>query len=277
MQIRNSQKSGVSAIELLCTITIILILAGLLLTKALLAGALGSYERAETLLEEALAADPAVIDDSHNAALAEMTRAVVASALRSSEQALPVALRAARAMHKAHTPVGEAYMWLTAGTVALQADPANASTYLEQALDLARRLGNDGLQGHALAVLGFSTRREGNTDGARDLFLEGAQLSRLSRQRSSMLQAIEGLAAAAFDAGQPTIAARGLGCSHAVRSSIARPAWAAYQPLLDVLAEQIRSTIGDEAYEAAHEEGATWDAAAGLDHLLAAFSRVAVS
>jgi hypothetical protein len=168
-------------------------------------------------------------------------------------------------------------MWLTAGTVALQADPANASTYLERALDLARRLGNEGLQGHALAVLGFSTRREGNADHARDLFLEGAQLSRRSGQRSSMLQAIEGLAAAAFDSSQPTIAARGLGCSRAVRSSIARPAWAAYQPLLDVLTEQIRSIIGDEAYESAREDGATWDAAEGLDRMLAAFSTVVVS
>jgi predicted ATPase len=248
------------------------LLARLLLTKALLAGTLGSYQRAEALLQEAIAADASVLDDSHNAAIAEMTNAVIASAVRSPQQALPIALQAARAMNAAHTPVGEAYMWLTAGTVALQADPANASTYLERALDLARSLGNEGLHGHALAMLGFSSRHEGNNDRARRLFLEGAQLSRRSSQRSSMLLAIEGLAAAAFDSGQPTVAAKGLGCAAAVRSTIARPAWASYQPVLDVLAEQIRTAIGDRDYELAREHGATWDAPEGLDQLLASLS-----
>jgi tetratricopeptide (TPR) repeat protein len=118
------------------------LLARLLLTKAMLTSTLGSYQLAEGLLQEAIATDRSVLEDSHNAAIAEMTNAVIASAVRNPQQALPVALEAARAMNAAYTPVGEAYMWLTAGTVALQADPSNASTYLERALELARRLGN---------------------------------------------------------------------------------------------------------------------------------------
>jgi tetratricopeptide (TPR) repeat protein len=223
-----------------------------------LAGALGRYEEADALIDAARAASPA-LPDTFDVAIAAMAEAVVWSALHPHDEALDLAIRAAHAMAAIDSDVGEAYMWQTAGTLALTFDPENAHTYLTDALQLADLMENDGLRGQGRTLLGYCARRIGRADEALELFISAAEASQRSGQRSSMAYALDGLAAAALDLGQPEAAARALASSEAVRSSIDRTPWAAFHPLLDEVAEATRAQLGDAAYAAARDEGARSD------------------
>jgi hypothetical protein len=88
-----------------------------------------------------------------------------------------------------------------------------------------------------------------------------------------MAYSIEGLAAAALDAGQPALAARSLAASTAVRSRAERPAWAAYYPVIEELAGEIRAALGATAYDVARAEGESWDISEALSSTLTALGR----
>ena len=233
--------------------------ARLLRCRAVMAGALGHYTSAENLLGEADHVSPVNPADLMDVALDAMGRAVVASARHSPAEALPAALHAAEAMATAGSDVGEAYMWQTAGTIALSVDPGSADGYLSRGLDVAEAMDNDGLRAQALTLLGYSARRNGRAREARDLFLRAAEAGGRSGQRSSMAYALDGLAAAALDLGDPIVAARALASSECARSSLDRTSWAAFSPLLEEVAAGSRDAAGAEAYEAARQDGARCD------------------
>jgi hypothetical protein len=226
----------------------------LLMLRAVLAGALGQYDEAARLIAASRAA--AAPADDFDDAIAAMASAVVGSATQEPGAALALAQRAAEAMAKISSDVGEAYMLQTAGTVALACDPDCADDHLNAALDLANSMAHDGLRAQALTLLGFSARRAGDAARARSLYVEAARAASVSGQRSGMAYALDGLAAAALDADKPYIAVRALGSSAAVRSSIDRTPWAAFHPLLDEVMAAGHAILGEDRHAAALADGA---------------------
>lgn len=235
-----------------------LVRARLVVARALMAGALGHYQDAQELVEEAR---PTLtpIHDPLDTAMIGMVDAVVSSALQAPEDALEHALHAAEAMAAVGSDVGQAYMLQTAGTVALSCDPANAERYLTEGLRLAEEMANDSLLGQSLTLLGYTARRAGHRDKARDYFIAAAEASQRSGQRSSMAYGLDGLAAAAVDMGHAEVAAKALAASEAARGSLDRTPWASFVPFIDEVAQAAGAQLGESAYDAARAEGARSD------------------
>jgi len=243
--------------------------ARLLVSRALLAAALASYEEAEHLLHEARSADAGIFDDGFSGAVAMMAEAIVETARTESGTALPLAIRAAEAMTEVNSFAGATYMWMTSGMVTLHDDPDQAATFLHRALELAGDMGNDDLRCQTMAMLGFCASEAHDDALALERFGEAASISQRSGQRSSMILAVEGLATAALIAGRPDVAARAYGCAAATRTRLARPAWAVSQPILDAIEQRAIAALGQEAFAAAVSEGAALDIAEGLDRAYA--------
>lgn len=246
--------------------------ARLLVCRALLAAALASYAESEQLLHEAREADPEIFTDSFSGAVAMMAEAIVETARDDHAKALPLAIRAAEAMTEVNSFAGATYMWMTSGMVTLHDDPNRAASFLQRALSLAGEMDNEDLRCQTMTMLGFCASEANDPDLAVRHFEEAAALSQHSGQRSSMILAVEGLATAALLEGRADVAARAYGCAAATRRRVARPAWAASQPLLDAIEEQAVAALGREAFDAAVAEGAVLDIAEGLDQAYAALT-----
>ena len=220
---------------------------------------LGRYDESRALMKQAAAVD-ATSDDPFDVALAGMAEAVLASVDEQSPTSLASALRAASAMAAIDSDVGQAYMFQTAGTIALTCDAVHADEYLSKALAIADRMENDGLRAQSCALLGFSARHAGRPDDARAYFIAAAEAAVRSRQRSSMAYALDGLAAAAVDAGLAAVAARSIACSHCARSYVDRTVWASFDPILAEVGTAVRAALGDEAFASLTAEGSCDDA-----------------
>jgi predicted ATPase len=248
-----------------------LLRARLLLYQAVLIWGVGDTSRAASLHAEARATSLAVADYPYDRALDATVVAMAASAAQPPGQALPAAIRAAQAWSASGaSDLGEAYMWLTAGLLALSFDPAGAERHLGEALRLAEAMANDGLRAPCLTVLGFIARRDGRYDAARERFMQAAVVSRSGGLLSGEAFALDGLAALALDAGRAAVAARALGAADAARRRSDRAAWPHYQPILDELHAAAAGALGGEAYEAALAEGSRRDIADTLDAALEA-------
>jgi len=236
-----------------------LVHAQLLVARSVLLGSLGRYDEARVLMDEALALDVRS-DDPFDIALAAMAEAVLASAQSQSRDALDAVLRGADAMGAINSDVGQAYMWQTAGTIALTCDPARADEYLNKGLALAETMDNDGLRAQSHSLLGFSARGARREDEARSHFVLAAEAALRSGQRSSMAYALDGLAAAAVDAGLPMVAAQSIACSRCARSYVDRTTWASFDPLIDEVHRAARTALGDDEFSALTAEGSCADA-----------------
>jgi predicted ATPase len=251
-------------------------LARLHMTRAVLAGALGRYAEAEQLMAASRREMPEPID-AFDRAIAAMADAVIGSTKGDPGRALELARTAAEAMAAIGSDVGEAYMWQTAGTVALSCDPDCADDHLQRALRLAEAMANDGLRAQALTLLGFSARRAGRPGDARRCFIEAAESAQRGGQRSGMAYALDGLAAAALDDGKPESAVRALASSAAIRLSLDRTPWAAFHPLLDEVIAAAHAALGEAAHAAALAEGAGTDVRQALTRILGEIDRPTLS
>jgi predicted ATPase len=232
--------------------------AQLLVAEALMVAALGRYGDAAALMEQARQAGVAS-EDPYDIAMAAMAEAVLASAERQDLGACDAAAAAAEAWAAFGSDVGEAFMWQTAGTIALVCSPDSADGYLQRALELAESMANDGLRGQALTLLGYSARQDGRRDDARTLFVAAAEAALRSGQRSSMAYALDGLAAAAVDLDRFDLAAEALSCSDCARSTVDRTSWASFHPLRAEVIDRSRAALGDQSYADVCTSGAGSD------------------
>lgn len=240
----------------------------LLTVRALAATVFGDFALARSMTGEGRRLLPDDPDHRFDHALAAVTDAFLAVS-EDPRTAGPVVAEAAARMSAVDNRLGQAYMEVTAGNVALyRGDLAAAGAHYATAVGLAEQIGDDAIRGRALSLRGLTLLMAGNADAARASVIEGARINRRGGQPSGMAYSLDGLAAMSLSAGRPGVAARALAAARAVREGVGHPASAAFTPLLEDLLARARSALGDEAYEAAAAEGRTWVALEALDRTL---------
>ena len=108
-----------------------------------------------------------------------------------------------------------------------------------------------------LTELGFLAEQRGDRAEARRLHLEGLATARARGERRMVALALEGLAGAVGSADRHRAAARLLGAAEAIRRSASVPAAPSERAEIDRIAAMARRALGDPAFTAAHEHGAT--------------------
>ena len=240
----------------------------LLTVRALAATVFGDFALARSMLDEGRRLLPDDPEHRFDDALAAVTDAYLAVS-EDPRTAGPVVAEAAARMTAVENRLGQAYMEVTAGNVALyRGDLAAAGARYATAVELAEQIGDDALRGRALSLRGLTLLMAGNAEAARTSVIDGARINRRGGQPSGMAYSLDGLAAMSLSAGRPGVAARALAAARAVREAVGHPASAAFAPLLDDLRTRARSALGDEAYEAAAAEGREWTALDALDRTL---------
>jgi hypothetical protein len=158
--------------------------------------------------------------------------------------------------------IGQATMHLVSGGLALAMDdPESAAGHYRSAIMLAETLGEDGLLGRALSLLGLSQVTQGDVGAGRRSVLRGASVlqeaeaNRRAFEPTSMVYSLEGLAAVAVAEGRPSLATRSLAAAAAARDHTAVPLPPTLAPLVDQLSVRAREQLGDDAFFEAAAEG----------------------
>lgn len=156
------------------------------------------------------------------------------------------------------------------GDVALLAGDVPAAVRAhEEALGLARGLGDDHLTGTLHDQLGLDALMTGDVTTAREHLTRAAALHRAGQDREGLAYCLEGLAALALLGGDAREAARRCGAADAVRTELGLAVWPMLRPLLDRLGDGIRAAIGEAEDRRARAEGAAADPWELLDAALA--------
>jgi hypothetical protein len=147
-------------------------------------------------------------------------------------------------------------------------DASRAEADYRAAAAAARAIGEDGLLGPSLTMLGVSQLSRGDVTAARASMLEGAQVNRRSGQSTSIAYSLEGLAGLALAEGRPEVAARAFAAAGAARGRSALPLTPALPPLIDAMVDSCRQALGEPAFSAATAEGASWSLLDALQRTL---------
>ena len=139
----------------------------------------------------------------------------------------------------------------------------------------AETLGEDGLLGRALGLLGLGQLADGELAAGRRNVLEGARVNRRGGRPTSLAYSLEGPAALALAEDRPAAAARYLAAAAAARGTKALPLAPALPPLVDQLVRRAREVLGDEAFDRAAADGRRWSLPAALDRALEELSEPA--
>ena len=156
------------------------------------------------------------------------------------------------------------------GTLALlRGDLQAAETHYRFALGIAGRLRDDTLAGDVLSLLGLVLLARGDVSGGRRSVLDGAtEALRRDGNPTTMVHALEGLAAVAPAHGRPAVAARALAASTGARQNAPMALWPVITSLAADLAGRSKEQLGQENYAAAWEEGREWPLVRALNRTL---------
>ena len=147
------------------------------------------------------------------------------------------------------------------GTIAsMRGDHERAAEYLGQAIEIQRGLDRDGL-GISLHNLSRTLTKLDRVDESRVLLAESVAIARELGYRELLGYCLGGAAELAAHAGDPERAARLLGTSQAVFDSIGVPIQGDEAATQDRLTDELRATLGDDAFDALMREGREADAA----------------
>ncbi|HET6260735.1 MAG TPA: tetratricopeptide repeat protein, partial [Chloroflexia bacterium] len=145
------------------------------------------------------------------------------------------------------------------GTLLLiQGDFGQAAAMMEEALALARKLGDGFSISNALYSLAQVAQARGDHDSAACRFEEGVTLSEGIGDRSNLGYFLEGLAVVAGVRGEANRSARLFGAAEGLLQAVEAPVYDYYEPnrsLYDRTAATMRSHLGDSAFEEAWAEG----------------------
>jgi predicted ATPase/class 3 adenylate cyclase len=232
--------------------------ARLIVLRAVFGVALGDVARLPDLVAEARPLLPADDDFGMDRALAAVA-AIQTGFRQGPAQGLAAAEEALACFTAIGLEAGEASMNQAIGELALaMGDPARAAVGYRTAAHKARAIGEDGMLGIALSLLGISQLAQGDVVAARSSMLEGAQASHRSGQPTSIAYSLEGLAGLALAEGRPAVAARALAASAAARGRSALPLTPALPPVIGRMVDQCRELLGAVAFEEATAEGGSW-------------------
>ncbi|TKJ28858.1 adenylate/guanylate cyclase domain-containing protein [Blastococcus sp. CCUG 61487] len=240
----------------------------LLAVRALIATIFADFPLARAMAQEAGALLPASDEWSYDRGLVAAAEAYVVVG-EDPAAALGPVTAAAALLAAAGERLGQAYLEVAAGTVALfLGDLRAAESHHASGAALAAEIGDDAMRGRALSLRGLVLLLCGNQEAARRWVVEGARVNRRGGQPTGMAYSLDGLAALALAMGCATVAARALAAARATRERAGNPASAAFVPLLDDLTARARDHLGDRAYEAAAAEGGEWWVVEALDRTL---------
>jgi hypothetical protein len=156
------------------------------------------------------------------------------------------------------------------GDVALLAgDVAGAVTAHEEALALARGIGDDHLVATLLDQLGLDALMAGDAASARRRLEEAADLHRAIGDQEGLANCLDGLAGLALLQADARTAARLSGAADALRTRLGVAVWPLLRSLVTLLDDGIRAALGDEEDRRERAAGAArdpWDTLhAGLE------------
>ena len=137
-----------------------------------------------------------------------------------------------------------------------QGDAASAQAHAKRALETSERAGNPWNSASAREVLGRLATARGSWTEAEEL-LHDALASRAQAQvRLHLPQTLDALAEVAAGLESYEEAARLLAAAERSRADLGLVRWPPDQPRMRALTEALRAELGDEAFGAAHAEGA---------------------
>lgn len=143
-----------------------------------------------------------------------------------------------------------------ADVVRAQGDTASAQAHAQRALETSERAGNPWTSASAREVLGRLAAARGSWTEAEEL-LHNALAQRAEAQvRLHLPQTLDALAEVAAGLESYEEAARLLGAAERSRADLGLVRWPPDQPRMRALTEALRAELGDEAFGAAHAEGA---------------------
>ena len=232
--------------------------ARLTVLRAVFGVALGDVTRMPDLVAEAGPSLPEDDDFGMDRALAAVA-AIQIGFQQGPAEGLAAAEEALARFTEIGLEAGEASMNQAIGELALaMGDLARAAAAYRAAAEKARAIGEDGMLGNALSLLGLSRLAQGDVAEARGSLLEGAGASRRSGQTTSIAYALEGLAGLALAEGRPEVAARALAASSAARGRSALPLTPALPPVIEGMVDRCRELLGETSFAEASAEGASW-------------------
>jgi predicted ATPase len=159
------------------------------------------------------------------------------------------------------------------GDAALLAGDLDAAVRAhEESLALACELGDDHLTATLLDQLGFDALMTGDVPAARERLTRAAGLHRAIGDREGLAYCLDGLAGLLLLTGDPGTAARLCGAADRARAEVGVVVWPMLRPMVDQLAEGVRTALGEAEYLRQRRLGAAPDPTAVLDEGLAAVS-----
>jgi hypothetical protein len=249
----------------------------LLVGRAVLASVLGERASVPALLSEGAALLPEDEDHELDRALAAIAGIQVSleGGLQEGARAVDAGLARFTALG---LEVGQAVMHLIGGDLALvMGDPEQAAAHYRSVVALSETLGEGGMLGRALTMLGLSQLERGDVDTARGNLLEGARVNRRSGRPTSMAFSLEGLAALALTQGRPALAARNLAVAAAARGTQALPLQPVVAPLVERLTRRARVLLGTQAFDREARGAQGWPLPEALDRSLEDLTEPAVA
>jgi tetratricopeptide (TPR) repeat protein len=230
----------------------------LLVLRAVFGVATGDVARMPTLVAEGAPLLPAGADFEMDRALAAIAR-IEGAFEQGIEQAIAAAEEARAQFTAIGLEAGEAAMNQAIGELSLaMGDFARAEVSYRAAAESARNIGQDGMLGPALSLLGLSLLARGAVEEARRSVLEGAEVNRRSGQPTAIAYSLEGLAGLALVEGHPEVATRALGAAGAARGRSALPLTPALPPVIGQMVDRCRELLGDATFEEAWSQGGSW-------------------
>jgi len=150
-----------------------------------------------------------------------------------------------------------------AGVAHTGPQPVSLHQAREEALALARGIGDDHLVATLLDQLGLDALMSGDTASARRRLGEAAGLHRAIGDQEGLANCLDGLAGLALLQADARTAARLSGAADALRTKLGVAVWPLLQSLVTVLADGIRAALGDDEDRRERAAGAAldpWDA-----------------
>jgi predicted ATPase len=164
--------------------------------------------------------------------------------------------QAAKTFRELNDPWGVAFALLSlGGTLLLHHRYADASSHLQESVELARTIKADIFLSNALINLGWVHQRLGDLESARARLRESVEHASAVADRQSLARALDALAAVAETAGEGEHGALLLGAAEGVRRSIGASVWMTDRESHDQTAARLQSRLGDSAYTGATDRG----------------------
>lgn len=239
-----------------CAPAVALARADALNAASIVAWLQGDYDESHQMVEAALAIGAAT-QDQPTCLIALRNRGTLAVLRRDLETGITLLERGLALERELGScdPYSAAWMVAVRGSAAyLQGDDARARAAFEESITLFRAIGNVNFLALSLRRLGQLALRGHAPRQAYLLLRESLDLNDQIGNHAGIAACLAGLAGVHLAQGQPTDAARLLGCVHSLLTETAGQLMAVDREVFDTLCDRTRASLGD-AFDRAWAEG----------------------